>query len=196
MLGDHAGTIRMESKRHTQSRRRILKRGALATVGVAFGVPSLVGQASAQDETEDCCKTCWMDVKPGCCPNTVNARADVPVTVYIGWPNVKPESVRLVPSSARAPFESRRCQKYRNPKWRDISCADIDGLLSETDGRSAPACRVKNENVDGDADGDTVLTFCSCDLELCSSDRSLLLEAETGSGCRLLAVDSVKPVNC
>jgi hypothetical protein len=186
----------MESKRHARTRRDVLKRGAFAAAGVTLGVPSLAGAASAQARAQECCKTCWMDVKPGCCPNTVNARKNELVTVYVGWPNVKPESIRLVPSSARPMFETRSCQKYRTPKWRSVSCADIDDLLSKTDGRFARPCRVNVRNVDGDSDGDTVLKFCSCDLELCSTDRTLLLEAETGSGCRLLAMDSVKPVDC
>ncbi len=186
----------MESKRHTRTRRDVLKRGAFAAAGVAFGVPSLAGAASARDGAQECCKTCWMDVKPGCCPNTIHARKNRLVTIYVGWPNVKPESIRLVPSPAPPMFETRNCQKYRNPKWKRVSCADIDDLLSKTDGRFARPCRVNVRDVDGDGDGDTVLKVCSCDLELCSTDRTLLLEAETGSGCRLLAMDSVKPVGC
>ncbi len=182
----------MESKRHTWTRRSVLRRTGLAIAGTTLGGASVVGAASAKD----CCKVCWMDVKPGCCPNGIDARKNEVFTVYIGWPNVKPESVRLRPSSEKVTFDRPTCQQYRNPKWKNASCSDIEGLLAGTDGRSARPCHVTVRDVDSDGDGDTVMRFNSCALELRHDDRNLVLEAETGSGCRLLAVDSVAPCNC
>ena len=182
----------MEPKRHTWTRRSVLKRSGLAVAGTAFGSSSAIGAASATE----CCKTCWMDVKPGCCPNRIDARKNEVFTVYIGWPNVKPESIRLRPSSTRATFDTPTCQKYRNPRWKQVSCSDIEEFLAETDGRAASPCHLTAKDVDKDGDNDTVVRFNSCALELRHDDCNLLLEAETGSGCRLLAIDSVAPCNC
>ncbi|WP_458187297.1 twin-arginine translocation signal domain-containing protein [Haladaptatus sp. NG-WS-4] len=181
----------MESNQLPQTRRTVLKKGILATATAAVGVPMVSGLASATD----CCKTCWVDVKPDSCPNSINPKNNGVVSVAVGWPNVKLDSVRLVPSAGNRCVRFTGCQDYRNPDWKDVSCEDIDRLLSEADGRSASAIRMTREDLDGDGDDDTVLKFRTRDLQLVPDDEYLVLEAETKSGCRLLGLDTVRVVD-
>ncbi len=180
----------MNSNQLPQTRRTILKKGILATATAAIGVPLTTGLASA----EACCKTCWVDVKPDSCPNSINPKNNGVVSVAVGWPNLKMNTIRLVPSAGNPDIQFTGCQDYLNPDWKDVSCEDIDQLLSESDGREASAIRMTREDLNGDGDNETVLKFNTRDLELRSDDEYLVLEAETGSGCRLLGIDSVRVV--
>ncbi|WP_458208675.1 twin-arginine translocation signal domain-containing protein [Haladaptatus sp. NG-SE-30] len=179
----------MESNQYPQTRRTILKKGILATATASIGVPISMGLASATD----CCKTCWVDVKPDSCPNSINLKNNGVVSVAVGWPNLKFESIRLVPSGRNSDIQFNGCQDYMNPDWKDVSCEDIDRLLSETDGREAATpIRMTREDLNGDGDNETVLKFHTREIDLMSDDEYLVLEAMTGSGCRLLGIDSVR----
>ncbi|WP_435159138.1 hypothetical protein [Haladaptatus sp. DFWS20] len=76
----------------------------------------------------------------------------------------------------------------------DVSCEDIDQLLSESGGREASTIRMRREGLDSDGDNETVLKFNTRELELMSDDEYLVLKAETGSNCRLSGIDSVRVV--
>ncbi|WP_458209398.1 twin-arginine translocation signal domain-containing protein [Haladaptatus sp. NG-SE-30] len=181
----------MESNQLPQTRRTVLKKGVLATATAAIGLPMVTGLASA----DGCCKTCWVDVKPNSCPNSINPKNNGVVSVAVGWPNVKMDSVRLVPSAGHRCVQFSGCQDYMNPEWSGVSCEDMERLLSESDGRSAMPIRMTREDLDGDGDNDTVLKFRTRDLDLMPSDKYLVLEAETKAGCRLLGLDTVRVVD-
>ena len=180
----------MNSNQLPQTRRTILKKGILATATAAIGVPI----TTELDSAADCYKTCWVDVKPDSCPNSINPKNNGVVSVAVGWPNLKKETVRLVPSAGSPDIQFTGCQDYLNPDWKDISYEDIDQLLSKSDGREAKAIRMTQEDLNGDGNNDTVLKFNTRDLDLRADDKYLVLEAETGSGCRLLGIDSVRVV--
>ncbi|ODR80976.1 hypothetical protein BG842_00500 [Haladaptatus sp. W1] len=180
----------MNSNQPSDTRRTILKKGILATATAAIGVPVTTGLASASS----CSKTCWVDVKPNSCPNSINPKNNGVVSVAVGWPNIKMESARLVPSAGNSDIQFPGCQDYLDPDWEDVSYEDIDQLLSESDDRAATAIRMSREDLNNDGNNDTILKFETRTIELNPDDKYLILEAETGSGCRLLGLDSVRVV--
>jgi hypothetical protein len=176
------------TERESTDRRTFLKRAALASAVATVGVPAFTGTAAARE----CCKVCWIDVKPDSCPNAINPNNNGVVSVAVGWPYVLFETARLVPLKS-GPMSVSGCQNYRHPDWH-VSCADLTERLAAADGRSASAVRKTVEDINGDGTRDTVFKFDTRDLELEPDDEFLLFVGETGSGCQLLGIDSIRVV--
>ena len=169
--------------------RRRFVQGTIAAGTLAVGVGATSSAAAA---TEDCCRVCWVDVKPDSCPNSINPDNNGVVTVAAGLPWFAPGTVELVPVKGEYDSAFDGCQNYRNPEY-DTDCSAIRDILDESDGRSAVPLSQKVADVDGDGDDDTLFKFRTEDLELEPDDTFLVLVGEsTRDGCTVIGIDSVR----
>ncbi|WP_101295361.1 hypothetical protein [Halegenticoccus soli] len=170
------------------SRRRVLRSGAAVAAGAALVLPAVAGRAAATD----CCRACWVDVKPDSCPNAINPGSNGVVSVAAGWPRFAPGSVKLYPVKGEYDAAFGRCQDYRDPTY-DRNCREIRGLLETSDGRYAEPIRFTVEDVNGSGTNDTVFKFRVRDLELEPDDAFLILVgASARDGCTVVGIDSVR----
>lgn len=149
------------------SRRRVLGLGAGA-LGATLGVTAAPAGADQDD-----CEQCWLDVRPGSCPNTVDANGDGVVDVAVGQPDLVPETARLVPRPESWGDCSQRRHDHEGP-----SCSELRRLLDADAG--AGQSRWETYDEDGDGDLDKVFEFRVRDLDLRSDTRSLLLVGRDG----------------
>lgn len=174
-------------------RRRTVLRGA-ATAGLALG--GLTATAAAE---EHCC-TCWVDVKPDSCPNSVNPNNRGVVSVAAGQPDFESGSVELLPISEDCAegFDPAfdRCQDYQDPQFsRDCeSLRELESCARAEDDRSASPVRSTTEDINDDGTQDSVFKFETQDLDLRADDAYLLLVG-TQDGCETYGIDSVRVVD-
>lgn len=183
-------------------RRRTVLR-ATATAGLAVAGLSTAASAAEGTAATDCC-VCWVDVKPGSCPNSINPGQGGVVSVTAGKPGLDDATVELVPVSEacaeRVGYDPAfdECQDYRDQQYA-TNCAPLRDLRRcEADGgdRSASPVRSSAEDADDDGDADTVFKFEIADLELRPDDAYLLLTGESADDdCRVYGIDSVRIVD-
>lgn len=189
----------MESERGSTtdalSRRSLLLRTGLATGGLVLGSAVLAGGAAASEQESDgCLRVCWMDVKPGSCPNSVNPAGSGVLPVSAGWPDFEEGTVELIPVKGSYDAAFGDCQDYENPRYAagTRTAEELRALAASSD-RSATPTWTRVEDVDGDGDLDTKFKFDVSDLELESDDTYLVLKGESStSDCTFFAIDSVR----
>lgn len=169
------------------SRRGVLKLAG-TTVAATTGL-ALTGGVVAAETDEDCtCHQCWLDLKPGSCPNAVNPDAGGVVSVAAGWPGLDPETVALVPSQEDWGDCSERRSDYAGP-----DCDTVEDLLA--DDRYAVPVRAERYDEDGDGDDDWVFKFDKQAVGFREGVESVVLVGrDAEDDCPVWGVDSVKIV--
>lgn len=190
----------MPSIDRSVTRRTVLQ--ATATAGLAAAGLSATAMSAAGSDEADCC-VCWVDVKPGSCPNAINPDSGGVVSVAAGRPNIEPSTAELVPiteaCAEEVGFEPafEECQDYQDKAYAE-DCDPLAELLAcEAAGadRSASPVRSSSEDIDEDGDQDTVFKFRVEDLELRTDDAYLVLTGEAREDdCTVYGVDSVRVV--
>lgn len=172
-------------------RRRVLK-GVTATVLAGSGFAVLTGQVAADSgSSSGCCHECWLDIKPGSCPNSINPDSNGVIPVLVGWPHLDPETVRLVPRED----DWGDCSNRDIPEESAPTCQEATGIRESDDG--AEPVRAQKVDEDDDSDPEWKFKFETQDLDLDGSVRSaVLVAAGTGetAGCTVWGVDSVNIV--
>ena len=189
----------METERSSNigalSRRSLILRTGLATGGLVVGSSVLAGGAAATEhECDGCLRICWMDVKPGSCPNSVNPNSSGVLPVAAGWPNFEEGTVELIPVKGDYEPAFGDCQDFENPRYDTgtRTAEELCALASSSD-RSASPTWTRREDVDDDGDLDTAFKFDVSDLELEPDDTYLVLRGESStSDCTYFAIDSVR----
>lgn len=166
------------------TRRSVLKfaGGAVAaTTGLA-----LTGQVVGAEDDDCTCHQCWLDLKPGSCPNAVNPDANGVVSVAAGWPGLDPDSVALVPSEETWGDCSERRSDHEGP-----DCETVRDLLA--DDRYASPVRAERHDEDGDGDEDWVFKFETQEVGFREGGGSVVLVGrDAEDDCLVWGVDSVK----
>lgn len=172
-------------------RRRVLELGAGAggaLVGLASTTPASATDSDCGCDESGSCHQCWVDVKPGSCPNAINRDSNGVVSVAAGQPDMTPDTTRLVPTTGDWGDCSERQSDDRNP-----GCEAAKARLESCDG--AEPVRWETYDEDGDGDLDKVFKFRVQDLDLREEHQSLLLVGCDGhDGETIWGVDSVKVV--
>ncbi|WP_101295362.1 hypothetical protein [Halegenticoccus soli] len=164
--------------------RRLFMRGVAASAAVAL--PALAGRASAHA----CCRVCWVDVKPNCCPNAIVPDDEV-ILIAAGWPHFDPEKVKFIPTKGSVDAGFDGCQSFQNPRY-DRDCRGIRELLAERDGRFARPESWAVLDMNGDGTPDTIFTVRVADLELEPDDAHLILAGHDAEGdCSVIGIDAV-----
>lgn len=177
---------------HTEStidRRHVLK-GVSTAALAGLGFSATAGRTAAEESSE-CCHECWLDIKPGSCPNSINPDSNGVVPALVGWPHLDPETVRLVPREE----DWGNCSNRTIPEQRAPSCGKATDIW-DSDPGTAPI-KARKVDSDGDGDPDWQFKFETEALDLEDSVNSAILVSE-GTGetadCTVWGVDSVNIV--
>ena len=178
----------MDSSR-TEVDRRAFLRASGVTAAAATGLFATAGQAAAGYECP--CHQCWLDIKPGSCPNSINPRNQGVVSVAAGWPDFDPGTVKLVTREEAWGDCSERRSDYDQPDV-GANCERVEEWLDED---HATPVRAERVDEDGDGDMDWVFKFETQALDLYEGVQSaILVGRDAQSGCPVWGVDSINIV--